>query len=66
MAVVPFIFVTVYVSNERCFDDFADIPKRTVNEDRLLMVGIIGDSWVGGKKLDESVKNALFENGLML
>jgi hypothetical protein len=64
MAAAPFIFVTVYISNERCFDDLASIPKRTVNENRQCMVGIIGDSWAAGKKLDEPVHNVLFKNGI--
>lgn len=65
IAVVLCVLVSMYVANERCFESYADIPARIANADRLLKVGIIGDSWVAGKKLDQPVKESLLKSSIV-
>ena len=58
--------VAVYVVRERSFDVYRGIPARQLPADWnvRVKVGIIGDSWVAGGKLDEPLRRRLSEGGL--
>jgi hypothetical protein len=55
-----------YVYCAHSFDDYRIVPIRQTPSNWFthVKVGIIGDSWVAGKKLDELLKNRLMEMGL--
>ena len=66
VAVVAAVGVATYIYRESSFDDYVTVPERQLPLDWLshLKVGIIGDSWVAGRKLDEPLRQRLSELGL--
>lgn len=59
-----FAIVVAYIRNERSFDRYVKVPSRTLAQDKQFKVGIVGDSWVAGGKLDQFVQNELSANGI--
>jgi hypothetical protein len=53
--------VFLYIKKDRSFDAMPNLPERSVPENwsEHVKIGIIGNSWVAGKKLDQPLKNAL-------
>ncbi len=66
VTLVAFFILAVYVRSERSFEDYVSIPIRQRPSDWFshVKIGIIGDSWVEGKKLDVSVRQLLAAKGL--
>jgi hypothetical protein len=59
--------VVTYIARDRSFDAYANIPQRSTPEDRWaanVKIGIIGDSWVSGQKLDQAVLDAMSSSGI--
>jgi hypothetical protein len=56
--------LVVYIAEQRKFDPFIDVQKWISGPDKQFKVGIIGDSWVAGKKLDKPVQEALSKRGI--
>lgn len=56
--------LVVYIAEQRKFDPFCDVQKWIPGQDTQFKIGIIGDSWVAGKKLDKPVQEALSKRGI--
>ena len=60
-----FIFIFSYfLINRFSYSKELALYPISVNNDTVLEIGIIGDSWVEGEKLDSTLHNLLLENGL--
>ncbi len=66
VTLVALLGLAVYVFRERSFDDYGSVPRRQLPSDWLshVKVGIIGDSWVAHRRLDEPLRQRLSEKGL--
>ena len=66
LGVFSFGFVALYIAKDRSFDDMPSLPKRSVPENwsAHIKIGIIGDSWVTGEKLDQFVEEPLLTLGI--
>ena len=55
-----------YIRKGRSFDDAADIAAHALPDDwaENIKIGVIGDSWVAGQKLDQPIKQALLASGV--
>lgn len=63
---VGIIAITLYVYNDRQFIDYDPdnvVPSATAD---ISAIGLIGDSWVAGQKLDSTLENSLASRGLLL
>lgn len=58
--------IAYYIMADRYFESHADIQPRYVVEDwgANVKIGIIGDSWVAGQKIDQAVQDALAASGI--
>jgi lysophospholipase L1-like esterase len=66
IAICALVCVSAYVFREHSFDDYRSVPSRQLPMDWFahVKVGIIGDSWVAGKKLDDPLRQRLLDLGL--
>ena len=66
VTLVALLGLATYVFRLRSFDDYASVPRRQLPSDWLshVKVGIIGDSWVANRRLDEPLRQRLYEKGL--
>ena len=66
VTLVALFILAAYVKNQRSFQAYATIPtrQRPLDWSTHVKIGIIGDSWVEGKKLEVSVQQLLAAKGL--
>lgn len=65
--VIILIFVTAYIKVDTGFDTLPNQIQSTVlnqGDGQAIRVGIIGDSWVAGQKLDQSIHDSLRTAGI--
>ena len=66
VTLVALFILAAYVFSQRSFQAYATIPtrQRPLDWSTHVKIGIIGDSWVEGKKLEVSVQQLLATKGL--
>lgn len=66
VTLVALLSLAAYISRARSFDNYASVPSRQRPSDWLshVKVGIIGDSWVANRRLDEPLRQCLSAKGL--
>ncbi|HPJ66560.1 MAG TPA: SGNH/GDSL hydrolase family protein [Desulfobacteraceae bacterium] len=65
IGLIGVILCVVYIRNETTLDKFNKVPMRAVPGDRdeSLKIGVIGDSWVAGQKLDLTIEQTMTGSG---
>lgn len=59
------VITTVYIQIDRYFDSYINIPPKITTKKlgTNIKVGIVGDSWVAGQKLDQAVQATINSDG---
>lgn len=59
-------FCAIYIKRDRSFDLLPIIPARTTPNDwaEHIKIGVIGDSWVAGQKLDHAIQETMVASGI--
>lgn len=62
---IGFILCAVYIHKNTSLDSLAEIPARATSNGPpgQLKIGVIGDSWVAGQKLDSAIEQTVTDSG---
>ncbi len=62
---IGLILCALYIHNDTSLDSFKEVPARTTSSElpEQLKIGVIGDSWVAGQKLDRAVEQTVATSG---
>ena len=65
IGLIGVLLFVVYIRNDTSLDKFNNVPMRSVPSDQgeSLKIGVIGDSWVAGQKLDLAVEQTMTGSG---
>ena len=64
--IILVILISIYIRQDHSFDTLKDLPQINPSKQKStnIKIGIIGDSWVFGQKLDQSIYNNIKKMGL--
>ena len=69
LAIIAFLGIalcTIYIQLDRSFDNPVSIPVRATPNDwyQHIKIGVVGDSWVAGHKLDQAIEQTMKNSGI--
>jgi hypothetical protein len=66
IGIICLALVFFYIARDRSLDDLPDFTQRSTrnNWTSSVKIGIIGDSWASGEKMDQAIKEALSTFGI--
>jgi hypothetical protein len=66
MGILCVIPTVIYIERDRSFDAPPNIAQRNTPEDWAahVKIGLIGDSWIAGGKLDQAIRDAMLNAGV--
>ena len=62
---IGLIFSAVYIQNDTSLDSFQEVTAQTTSRElpEQIKIGVIGDSWVAGQKLDIAIEETMIGSG---
>lgn len=63
---IGLLLCTGYIQNDTSLDSFQEVPAQTTSSEwpEQIRIGVIGDSWVAGQKLDRAIEQTMAASGL--